>query len=222
MKKRVFSMLLMSMVCLWLAGCGQAPSAADSAAESATGQAETVQTDRINDAGQPADAEMTASTGETSQTEAAQQDEINKRVAKDGAQMQTEDKSMPTRVPMEGGTKINMYFGETLITGVLNDSETAQALIEKLPVTQHVNRYSHDFCGITEDLPYNEEEVHYGWLNGDIDYAINAPYFTILFEDEDVSEQFGDQVNIGVITTPLSEIAALEGSYDVRIELAEQ
>ena len=184
MKKRVISMLLMSMVCLCLAGCGKAPSAADSAAESATGQAETVQTDR--------------------------------------AQMQTEDKSMPTRVPMEGGTKINMYFGETLITGVLNDSETAQALIEKLPVTQHVNRYSHDFCGITEDLPYNEEEVHYGWLNGDIDYAINAPYFTILFEDEDVSEQFGDQVNIGVITTPLSEIAALEGSYDVRIELAEQ
>ena len=222
MKKRVFSMLLMSMVCLWLAGCGQAPSAADSAAESATGQAQTVQTDQIKDAGQTTDAEMTASAGETSQTEAAQQDEINKRVAKDGAQMQTEDKSMPTRVPMEGGTKINMYFGETLITGVLNDSETAQALIEKLPVTQHVNRYSHDFCGITEDLPYNEEEVHYGWLNGDIDYAINAPYFTILFEDEDVSEQFGDQVNIGVITTPLSEIAALEGSYDVRIELAEQ
>ena len=73
-----------------------------------------------------------------------------------------------------------------------------------------------------EDLPYKEEEVHYGWLNGDIDYAINAPYFTILFEDEDDSEQYGDQVNIGVITTPLSEIAALEGSYDVRIELAEQ
>ena len=34
-------------------------------------------------------------------------------------------------------------------------------------------------------------------------------------------EQYGDQVNIGVITVPLSEIAALEGSYDVRIELAE-
>ena len=217
-------MLLMSMVCLWLAGCGKAPSAAESATEPATEQAQeqTVEKDQINDAEQTTDAEMTASEGGTSQTEAAQQDEINKRVAKDGAQMQTEDKSMPTRIPMEGGTKINMYFGDTLITGVLNDSETAQALIEKLPVEQHVNRYSHDFCGITEDLPYKEEEVHYGWLNGDIDYAINAPYFTILFEDEDVSEQYGDQVNIGVITTPLSEIAALEGSYDVRIELAEQ
>ena len=222
MKKRAISMLLMSVVCLWLAGCGNAPSAADSAAESATSQEQTVETDQINDSEQTTDAEMTASEGESSQTEAARQDETNKRVAEDGAQMQTEDKSMPTRVPMEGGTKINMYFGDTLITGVLNDSETARALIEKLPVTQHVNRYSHDFCGITEDLPYNEEEVHYGWLNGDIDYAVNAPYFTILFEDEDVSEQFGDQVNIGVITTPLSEIAALEGSYDVRIELAQQ
>lgn len=149
-------------------------------------------------------------------------EETEKRVARDGAEIQTEDPSMPTRVPMEGGTKINMYFGDTLIPGVLNDSETARALIEKLPYTQHVSRYSHDFCGVTEDLPYKEEEVHYGWLNGDIDFAIDAPYFTILFEDEDVSEQYGYQVNIGVITCPLSEIAALEGSYDVRIELADE
>ena len=143
------------------------------------------------------------------------------KVARDGADMQTEDKTMPTRIPMDGGTKINMYFGDTLITGVLNDCKTARALIEKLPITQHVNRYSHDFCGITEELPYDEDEVHFGWLNGDINYAINAPYFTILFEDEESSEQYGDQVNIGVITSPLSEIVALEGSYEVRIELAE-
>ncbi|MFC2662071.1 MAG: cyclophilin-like fold protein [Eubacterium sp.] len=54
---------------------------------------------------------------------------------------------------------------------------------------------------------------------GDIDYAISAPCFTILFDDEENSEQYDDQVNIGVITTPLSEIRNLKGSYDVRIEL---
>ncbi|MGX8707094.1 MAG: cyclophilin-like fold protein [bacterium] len=112
-----------------------------------------------------------------------------------------------------------MHFGDTVIPGVLNDSETAQALIAKLPYTQHMSRYSHDFCGVTEDLPYNEDEEHYGWLNGDIDYATDAPYFTILFEDQDVSEVYGNQVNIGVITCPLQDIAALEGSYDVVIEL---
>lgn len=145
--------------------------------------------------------------------------ESSKRVAKDNAEMQTEDTAMPTRLPAENGTRILMHFGDTVIPGVLNDSETARALIEKLPYTQHMSRYSHDFCGVTEDLPYNEEEEHYGWLNGDIDYATDAPYFTILFEDQDASEVYGSQVNIGVITCPLANIAALDGSYDVVIEL---
>ena len=135
--------------------------------------------------------------------------ESGQRVAKEGAQMQTDDPTMPTRLPPENGTKILLHFGDTVIPGVLNDSETAQALIAKLPYTQHMSRYSHDFCGVTEDLPYNEEEEHYGWLNGDIDYATDAPYFTILFEDQDESEIYGSQVNIGVITCPLSDIAAL-------------
>lgn len=147
--------------------------------------------------------------------------EADRRVAKDGAQMQTEDPTMPTRLPPENGTKILLHFGDTVIPGVLNDSETAQALIAKLPYTQHMSRYSHDFCGVTEDLPYNKEEEHYGWLNGDIDYATDAPYFTILFEDQDASEIYGSQVNIGVITCPLADIAALNGSYDVLIELDE-
>ena len=147
--------------------------------------------------------------------------ESGKRVAKDGAQTQTDDPTMPTRLPPENGTKILLHFGDTVIPGVLNDSETARALIAKLPYTQHMSRYSHDFCGVTEDLPYNEKEEHYGWLNGDIDYATDAPYFTILFEDQDESEIYGSQVNIGVITCPLADIAALNGSYDVLIELDE-
>ena len=85
-----------------------------------------------------------------------------------------------------------------------------------------MNSYSHDFCGVMPDeLPYNEDEVHYGWLNGDIDYAIDAPYFTVLHSDEDISERYGYQVNIGVLDCELSQIRELSGSYDVLIELAE-
>ena len=126
------------------------------------------------------------------------------------------------RVAPENGTKILMHFGDTVIPGVLNDGETAQALVKMLPYKVRVSRYSHDFCGIMDDpLPYKEEDVHHGWLNGDIDFATDANYFTILFEDEENSEQYGYQVNIGVITCELSKIAALEGSYEVLIELAE-
>lgn len=159
---------------------------------------------------------------QNSQNNSSVSNSSEKRTAKntlrDGESIQTEDNNKATRV-IAGGTIIKMTFGDTVIYGILNDSETAKALIAKLPMEQHVSRYSHDFCGVTEDLPYNKEEEHYGWLNGDIDYATDAPYFTILFEDEDVSEQYGSQVNIGVITSPISDISKLQGSYDVKIEL---
>ena len=206
--KKIIAMMCAGILCLSLAACGNNNAGSDAPQEQT--QAQSSENTSEEASAQVDDTQSKSTEGDSEM-----------RVARDGADMQTDDKAMPTRLPMEGGTKINMYFGDTLITGVLNDCETAKAFIERLPMTQHVSRYSHDFCGVTEDLPYNEDEVHYGWLNGDIDYAINAPYFTILFEDEDVSEQYGDQVNIGVITVPLSEIAALEGSYDVRIELAE-
>lgn len=138
----------------------------------------------------------------------------------EGAKMQKDDPTMATRV-MEDGTKINMHFGNVVIPGTLNDSITAKDLISMLPYSVHVSRYSHDFCGVMKDpLKYKEDEVHYGWLNGDIDFAIDANYFTILFEDEKKSEQFGSQVNIGKIDCKLSEISKLTGSYDVLIELA--
>ena len=206
--KKIIAVMCAGILCLSLAACGNNNAGSDAPLEQT--QAQSSENTSEEASAQVDDTQSKSTEGDSEM-----------RVARDGADMQTDDKAMPTRLPMEGGTKINMYFGDTLITGVLNDCETAKAFIERLPMTQHVSRYSHDFCGVTEDLPYNEDEVHYGWLNGDIDYAINAPYFTILFEDEDVSEQYGDQVNIGVITVPLSEIAALNGSYDVRIELAE-
>ena len=206
--KKIIAVMCAGILCLSLAACGNNNAGSDAPQEQT--QAQSSENTSEEASAQVDDTQSKSTEGDSEM-----------RVARDGADMQTDDKAMPTRLPMEGGTKINMYFGDTLITGVLNDCETAKAFIERLPMTQHVSRYSHDFCGVTEDLPYNEDEVHYGWLNGDIDYAIDAPYFTILFEDEDVSERYGDQVNIGVITVPLSEIAALEGSYDVRIELAE-
>ena len=206
--KKIIAVMCAGILCLSLAACGNNNAGSDAPQEQT--QAQSSENTSEEASAQVDDTQSKSTEGDSEM-----------RVARDGEDMRTDEKAMPTRLPMEGGTKINMYFGDTLITGVLNDCETAKAFIERLPMTQHVSRYSHDFCGVTEDLPYNEDEVHYGWLNGDIDYAINAPYFTILFEDEDVSEQYGDQVNIGVITVPLSEIAALEGSYDVRIELAE-
>jgi len=50
-----------------------------------------------------------------------------------------------------------------------------------------------------EPLKYDEADVHNGWMNGDIDFARDANYFTILYENEENSKQFGDQINLGKI-----------------------
>lgn len=203
--KKIYLILISLMFILSTVGCSETEQTIDSAeqANNSSGQS-------VSDANNNSASDEGQNDGESSI-----------RVASDGARMQTDDPTMPTRI-IENGTKINMHFGDTVIPGILNDSDTAKALIEKLPYTVHMNSYSHDFCGVMpDDLPYHEEEVHYGWLNGDIDYAIDAPYFTILHSDEEISEKYGYQVNIGVITCELSKIRDLSGSYDVLIELAE-
>ena len=71
-----------------------------------------------------------------------------------------------------------------------------------------------------DPLPYQKEDEHFGWLNGDIDFATDGNYFTILFEDEEHSSVYGSQINIGVIDCPLKNVSDLSGSFDVLIELA--
>lgn len=214
--KKFLSVLLTGVMVFSLAACGS--NAGTSQNETQNREPEVSQEESSATVTEETENEET----ENEETESEDMEMENaKRVASDGAQMQTDDPSMPTRV-LEDGTRINMHFGDTVIPGILNDSTTAQAFIEMLPLTVHESRYSHDFCGSMEDfLPFDEEDERYGWLNGDIAIGTNVPWFTILFDDEDISEQYGNLVNIGVIDCELSAISELEGSYDVLIELAE-
>ena len=141
--------------------------------------------------------------------------------AAENALVQRENPKIATRI-LDKGTKINMYFGNTVIPGTLNDSETAQALIKILPCTITLTNYGNDFCGVMNaPLPYKNEDVHNGWLNGDIDFATDGNWFTILFGGEESSESYGNQVNIGKIDCELNKISSLKGGYSVKIELSE-
>ena len=53
------------------------------------------------------------------------------------------------------------------------------------------------------------------WAESDSEIENNTRY------TDYESEIYGNQVNIGVITCPLADIAELDGSYDVLIELDE-
>ncbi len=117
---------------------------------------------------------------------------------------------------------ILMRFGDTTIIGELNDTETAKAFAECLPLTIAVNGTGIDFCGrMPRSFPYEPSQVHNGWHNGDINYNPKGGWFAILFDDEEHSQRYDDQVVMGRVTDSLDVFHTLQGSYDVRIELAD-
>lgn len=118
--------------------------------------------------------------------------------------------------------KINMHFGETVIPAELNDTETARAFADKLPATITVSGTGIDFCGhIPFSLPYESRQVERGWVNGNVNYNPGGGWFAVLFDDEENSKRYGDQVNIGRVTCNLSVLHDLDGTFDVLIEKAE-
>ena len=93
--KKTIALLLAVIMCVSVTACGTGNT-----------EAETVQEQT-----QPQPAEEVAAIQEDSSEVSETDNTSDVKVAKDGADMQTEDKSMPTRIPMEGGTKINMFLG---------------------------------------------------------------------------------------------------------------
>ena len=118
-------------------------------------------------------------------------------------------------------TRINLRFGATVVPAELNETETARAFADRLPATIRVGGTGIDFCGqMPFELPYAEMQVGRGWTNGDVNYNPGGGWFALLFDDEENSDRYGDQVNMGRVTGPLDALHALSGSYDLVVERA--
>ena len=119
------------------------------------------------------------------------------------------------------GVKICLKFGETTVPAELNETETARTFAKRLPVTIRVRGTGIDFCGqMPFDLPHERCQVQCGWSNGDVNYNPGGGWFALLFDDEENSARYGDQVNMGHVTGSLAALHALSGSYDLVIERA--
>ncbi|PLX96337.1 MAG: hypothetical protein C0621_02065 [Desulfuromonas sp.] len=122
---------------------------------------------------------------------------------------------------MDNECNIKLRVGSTEIAALLNNSLSAQALIARLPYTVRLHKYAHDYCGVmAQPLPYDDKDLHNGWVNGEIAFAADGAYFTILYKDEEISQQFGNLVTLGKITDPLSIMETLSDEISVTLERA--
>lgn len=120
------------------------------------------------------------------------------------------------------GAAIDLDFNGTVVPAHLNETATAEAFAERLPVTVFVGDGAMDFCGqMPFALPYDEAQRGYGWLDGDINYNPHGGWLAIFKDGQDVSSSYDDQVNIGVVDCDLDRLRAVKGNCEVVVTLAE-
>lgn len=120
------------------------------------------------------------------------------------------------------GRRIVMSIDNRRVRGTLNDTETARAVAALLPFELLMCGTGIDLCGkMPRPLPADPALVHRGWVNGDINYNPGGGWLAILFDDEENSRRYCDQLTIGRVTDPACSLRGIVGRHLVRFEDAE-
>ena len=115
---------------------------------------------------------------------------------------------------------IKLAFGDTVMTAVLDDSETSRAFIRMLPLTLTMNRYAdREYYAALGELPENGAAID-DFENGDVTYYIDGKSLAIFFGNADTSSQDG-LIRMGRITSDLSLFDTVGESEEVTISLSE-
>lgn len=116
-------------------------------------------------------------------------------------------------------TSITMTVGDTVMTAMLDNSETTQAFLASLPRTLTMNRYSNrEYYGRIEVISENGEAIA-DFENGDVTYYPEGPSFAVFFAGEDRSNQSG-LIRMGKVTSNLSLFENLGETVEMRIEIS--
>lgn len=120
----------------------------------------------------------------------------------------------------QAGTEITLDFDGTVVTGVLDDSETTQAFLEHLPLTLTMNRYGdREYYAAVAKLPENGEAIP-DYKNGDITYYTTGQSLAIFFGNAEQSSQDG-LIRMGRITSDLKAFDEIGDTVEVTINYAE-
>ena len=114
------------------------------------------------------------------------------------------------------GAEITLAFGDAMIQAVLDDSETARAFLDLLPITLTMSRYDdREYYAPIGELPENGEAID-DFENGDVTYYTAGSSLAIFFGNAENSSQ-GDLIRMGRITSDLSLFDAIGDSVPVTI-----
>lgn len=144
--------------------------------------------------------------------------ERSSETAVEPAQIDTAESSSSNETDTEQ-TEIELSFGATVMTAVLDDSETSRAFIKMLPLTLTMNRYAdREYYAALGELPENGVAID-DFENGDVTYYTDGKSLAIFFGNADTSSQDG-LIRMGRITSDLSLFDTVGESVEVTISLS--
>lgn len=116
--------------------------------------------------------------------------------------------------------RIRLTFGEVSVRALLLDNDTAKAFYEALPLAVDVSGSQVDLCGRTPVvLPYREDQVHFGWRDGDVNYNPEGGWLAVFHGGQEDSGVYGDQVDLGrVLDEDIPALRSLRGPFRLSVE----
>ena len=119
-------------------------------------------------------------------------------------------------------TDIHITIGDTVLDGVLYDTELAEEIKEYFPLTISMVGYGgREYYGGVDFYPQNLEGGQKNFENGDITYCEAHHNMAIFYAQTDNPNLSVDVIPIGRVTSDLSIFENLSGSEEITFSLAE-
>jgi hypothetical protein len=123
-------------------------------------------------------------------------------------------------VAIASPVKIKITAGQTVVEGVLNDTPTARAFVQSLPVTLSMRRYDErGFNTRLSNLP-KTGTVQNGFANGDIAFWVPGELFTLFYAKGGTVNVDG-LIILGRITSDLSVFHRFNSPQTMLFEIAD-
>lgn len=121
------------------------------------------------------------------------------------------------------GTPITITAGGQVFEAVLDDSETAAAFADMLPMTLSMQRVGGDrefYGGMDSALPYDSTDVQTAFENGDIAFWLGGDGLCLLYNNQVENPEISAGIIVfGKITSDLSGFFDMDDHLDVVIEI---
>lgn len=133
----------------------------------------------------------------------------------------TSEFDIPSDNDMDSQIVINISVGDTVLTGVLYDTDLAGEIAENMPFTVSMGEYiGREYYGRLDFTPQTAADGQIYFATGDLSYCPSLNSLAVFYAKTDQTDLTIEVIPVGRITSDLSVFNSLESREDVIFSIA--